>query len=186
MHKTSQNLTNISSNKMINVIDDIDIDTVVKQYLMIEKQIQWVDMPPLRKQAGLQYANDEENLWAAGTGKLTGLVNPEHQYKNLNPLLAGTIFQDIIDKYKLVRTRFMWVNGMSCYSMHRDLSPRIHVPIITNPECYFVLKTGAEGLIEHLPAGKVYWTDTRIHHTFMNCSMEPRLHLIGVPVSEQN
>ena len=171
---------------MINVIDDIDIDTVVKQYSMIEEQIQWVNMPPWRKQAGLQYADEEENLWATGTGKLAGLVNPEHQYKNLNPLLRGTIFQDIIEKYKLVRTRFMWVNGMSCYSLHRDLSPRIHVPIITNPECYFVLKRGSEGLIEHLPAGKVYWTDTRIHHTFMNCSLEPRLHLIGVPTSEQN
>jgi hypothetical protein len=163
---------------MINVIDDIDIDTVVKQYLMIEGQIQWVDMPPWRKQASLQYAEESENLWAGGTGKLSGT---EHQYKNLNPLLQGTIFEDIINEYKLVRTRFMWVNGMSCYSIHRDFSPRIHVPIITNPECYFVIKQGSEGLIEHLPAGKVYWTDTRKRHTFMNCSLEPRLHLIGVP-----
>jgi hypothetical protein len=168
---------------MIKTIDDIDIDTVVKQYSMIEEKIQWVDMPPWRKQAGLQYASEESNLWAAGTGKAFG---PEHQYKNLNPLLRGTVFEDIINEYKLVRTRFMWVNGMSCYSLHRDFSPRIHVPIITNPECYFVLKQGSEGLIEHLQAGKVYWTDTRMQHTFMNCSMKPRLHLIGVPESEQN
>lgn len=173
-------------NRMIKVIGDIDIDLVLKQYSMIEEQIQWVEMYPHHKQAGLQYAEETENFWAGGTGKLRGLVNPEQQYKNLNPLLQGTIFEDIINQYKLVRTRFMWVNSMSCYSMHRDLSPRIHVPIITNPECYFVMKTGSEGLIEHLPAGKVYWTDTRIHHTFMNCSPEPRLHLIGVPTSEQN
>lgn len=171
---------------MINVINDIDIDLVLKQYSMIEEQIQWVDMPPWRKQAGLQYAQETDNLWAAGTGKLTGLVNPEQQYNKLNPILRGTIFEDIINEYKLVRTRFMWVNGMSCYSIHRDISPRIHVPIVTNPECYFVLKTGSDALIEHLPAGKVYWTDTRIHHTFMNCSMEPRLHLIGVPVNTKN
>jgi hypothetical protein len=171
---------------MIKVIGNIDIDLVVNQYMAIEDQIQWVEMYPHHKQAGLQYAEETENLWAGGTGKLTGLVNPEHQYNNINPLLRGTIFEDIINEHKLVRTRFMWVNRMSCYSMHRDLSPRVHVPIITNPECYFVLKQGSEGLIEHLPAGKVYWTDTRIHHTFMNCSLEPRLHLIGVPVSEQN
>jgi hypothetical protein len=166
---------------MINAIANIDIDRLVNQYFMIEEKIQWAEMPPKGKQAGLQYSEIEDNLWEAGTGTLTGLVNPEHQYKNLNPLLRGTIFEDIINEYKLVRTRFMWVNGMSCYSMHRDLSPRIHVPIITNPECFFVLKTGTEGLIEHLPAGKVYWTDTRMQHTFMNCSSEPRLHLIGVP-----
>ena len=166
---------------MIKVVGNIDIDLVVNQYSLIAEQIQWVEMPPHHKQAGLQYAEETDNLWAGGTGKLTGLVNPEYQYNNINPLLRGTIFEDIINEHKLVRTRFMWVNGMSCYSMHRDLSPRIHVPIITNPECYFVLKQGSEGLIEHLPAGKVYWTDTRIHHTFMNCSREPRLHLIGVP-----
>ena len=87
---------------MINVIDDIDIDTVVKQYLMIEGQIQWVDMPPWRKQASLQYAEESENLWAGGTGKLSGT---EHQYKNLNPLLQGTIFEDIINEYKLVYSK---------------------------------------------------------------------------------
>lgn len=166
---------------MIKVIGNIDIDTVVNQYLIIENQIQWVKMPPYHKQAGLQYAEDSDNLWSEGTGKLKGLVTPELKYSNLNPVLRGTIFEDIINEHKLVRTRFMWVNRMSCYSMHRDLSPRIHVPIITNSECYFVLKKESEGLIEHLPAGKVYWIDTRIHHTFMNCSMESRLHLIGVP-----
>jgi len=167
---------------MISVIGNIDIDLVVNQFWFINKDIWWVDMPPRGRQAGLQYdTEDRENLWAAGTGKLTNLQCPELQYKNLNPMLKGTIFQDIIQEYKLVRTRFMWVNGMSCYSVHRDLSPRIHVPIITNPECYFVIKQGTQGLIEHLPAGKVYWTDTREYHTFMNCSAEPRLHLIGVP-----
>lgn len=171
---------------MIKILDDIDIEKVVRQYSAIEDQIQWTEMPPHHKQAGLQYADETDNLWAGGTGKLSGLINPEHQYKNLNPILQGTIFEEIINRYNLVRTRFMWVNRMTCYSIHRDLSPRIHVPIITNPECYFVMKQGSEGLIEHLSAGKVYWTDTRIHHTFMNCSLESRLHLIGVPISEED
>jgi hypothetical protein len=147
---------------------------------MIEDQIQWAEMH-FYKQAGLQYAEHTDNLWAGGTGRLTGLGNSEHQYTNLNPILQGSIFEDIINEYKLVRTRFMWMNGRSCYSMHRDMSPRIHVPIITNPECYFVLKAESGGLVEHIPAGNVYWIDTRIRHSFMNCSMEPRLHLIGVP-----
>lgn len=167
---------------MIDVIGNIDIDLVLKQYSMIEPSIIWVDMPPKGKQAGLQYdTDDRENLWSAGTGTLSGLENPELKFKNLNPLLRGTIFEEIIQEYKLVRTRFMWVNGMSCYSIHRDLTPRIHVPIITNPECYFVMKQENQATIDHLPAGKVYWTDTRKYHTFMNCSLEPRLHLIGIP-----
>jgi hypothetical protein len=166
---------------MIDIIGTVDIDEVLAQYFLIEGQIQWADMPPKYKQAALQYAEPTDNLWGGGTGKLEGLTNPEQQYKNLNPILQGTIFEDIINEYKLVRTRFMWLNSRSCYSMHRDMSPRIHVPIVTNPECYFVLKPESGGLVEHIPAGNVYWIDTRIRHSFMNCSIEPRLHLIGVP-----
>jgi hypothetical protein len=167
---------------MINAVGSIDSNQVLKQYLLFEKEINWVDMFPKGKQAGLQYATEEEeNLWSAGTGSLTGLSDTELQFNKLNPLLHGTIFDQIIQEYRLVRTRFMWVNPMNCYSIHRDLSPRIHVPIITNPECYFMFKQGSDAHLQHLSAGTVYWTDTRIPHTFLNCSYEPRLHLIGVP-----
>jgi hypothetical protein len=166
---------------MISVIGNgIDIESVISQYHMIEEKIQWMEMPPKGKQAGLQYADETSgNLWGESTGKFLGLANPEPTFKNLNPLLTGTIFEEIINEHKLVRTRFMWLNGMSCYSMHRDMSPRIHIPIITNPACYFVFRDSK--IVEHMPAGDIYWTDTRQAHTFMNCSAEPRLHLIGVP-----
>ena len=71
----------------------------------------------------------------------------------------------------------MWLSPMTCYSIHKDSTPRIHIPMITNPECYFVFKAG---IIQHMPAGAVYWTNTVNLHTFMNCSDKPRLHLIGV------
>lgn len=165
---------------MINIIGTVDIEQIINQYSAIEAEIGWAEMPPKGKQAGLQYADEtSENLWAESTGKFISLVNPEPKYKHLNPLLSGTIFEEIIKEHKLVRTRFMWLNGMSCYSMHRDMSPRIHIPIITNSACYFVFKE--DRTIEHMPAGNVYSVDTRKLHTFMNCSPEPRLHLIGVP-----
>lgn len=167
---------------MINVVGSIDSNQVLSQYMLLEKEINWVEMAPKGKQAGLQYADeDTENIWSGGTGYLAHLESPELQFKNLNPLLRGTIFDQIIQEYRLVRTRFMWVNPMSCYSIHRDLRPRIHVPIITNPECYFMFKHDSGTHMEHLSAGTVYWTDTRIPHTFLNCSYEPRLHLVGVP-----
>ena len=71
----------------------------------------------------------------------------------------------------------MWIGPYACYSIHKDDTPRIHVPIITNPECYFVFK---QGLLSHLPAGSVYWVDTTKFHTFMNCSDTPRLHIVGI------
>jgi hypothetical protein len=175
---------------MIKFIANIDSALVMRQYSLIEEHIHWVDILSKGKQASLQYADAyTENLWADGTGSLAGLggsgglvdiTNPELKYNNLNPLLLGTIFEEIIEQYKLVRSLFMWINSMSCYSIHRDLNPRIHIPIITNPECFFVFKEDPHSTIEHLTTGKVYWTDTRKMHTFINCSREPRLHLIGV------
>jgi hypothetical protein len=61
--------------------------------------------------------------------------------------------------------------------MHYDKNPRIHIPLLTNPECYFVFKNG---MIQHLEVGSSYWVDTRLHHTFINCSAQKRLHLVGV------
>lgn len=60
--------------------------------------------------------------------------------------------------------------------MHKDESPRIHIPLISNPECYFVFQ---QSIVTHLSVGQVWWVDTRHRHTFMNASTQDRLHLVG-------
>ena len=70
----------------------------------------------------------------------------------------------------------MWMGGKSCYSMHRDQTPRLHIPLVTNPQCYIVFQ---KGQVEHLTTGSVYWVDTRLEHTAMNGSDVDRLHLVG-------
>ena len=156
---------------MIKVIDAIDSQTILNEFNRLEKDIVWLDVPS-KKQSGIQYCIGED-MWLSATGKN---YSSESKYNELNPLYKGTIFEEIINKYKLIRTRFMWVSPFTCYSMHQDSSPRIHIPIVTNKECYFVFK---KGIIQHMPIGSVYQTDTRHFHTFMNCSSEHRLHLVG-------
>ena len=155
----------------IKVIGTVNIDEILTEYTKLENDIKWTEYGN-KRQAGLQY-KDNEDHWTDATGKSKG---QELTYTNLNPFFKDTIFETIINKYKLVRTRLMWINPMVCYSMHRDSTPRIHIPIITNPECYFVFK---QGIIKHLSCGVVYWTNTVEYHTFMNCSDMPRLHLVG-------
>jgi hypothetical protein len=156
---------------MIKTLDTIDGNLILNEYNRLEKDIVWLEAGN-KKQSGLQYMIGED-MWIGATGKQN--FN-EKGYTELNPLYYGTIFEEIINKYKLIRTRFMWVSPHTCYSMHQDSSPRIHIPIITNTECYFVFK---KGIIQHMPVGSAYYTDTRHFHTFMNCSSENRLHLIG-------
>jgi hypothetical protein len=158
---------------MIKLLSHISLQPLLDEYRRVEKDIQWTNYGHKGRQVGLQF-KDGEDPWTSAVGKSQG---DEFAYTNLNPFFKDTIFEELISKYKLLRTRLMWVGPYACYSMHKDQTPRIHVPLITNTECYFVFK---HGLISHLSAGNSYWVDTTRFHTFMNCSDQHRLHLIGV------
>jgi len=161
---------------MLKKLHDIDVLPILTEYIHLEKKIEWTVMGSKGKQAGIQHLAGE-NIWSSAVGKGRGI---DLTCNELNPHIKNTIFEKLIVDYKLTRTRLMWVNEMSCYSIHKDKTPRIHIPLITNPECYFVFKDNIQATMEHIPTGAVYWTDTRKYHTFMNCSTKARLHLIGV------
>jgi hypothetical protein len=158
---------------MIKLLSNIDVNLLLNEYSRVEKDIQWTNYGHKGKQSGLQYAMNEDP-WSSAVGKGKG---QEINYNNLNPFFKNTIFEEVINQHQLLRTRLMWVGPYACYSMHKDQTPRIHIPLMTNTECYFVFK---HGLISHLSAGSVYCVDTTKFHTFMNCSDSHRLHLVGV------
>ena len=158
---------------MIKTIKKIDHEEILNEYRKIESGIQWIDYGHKGKQAGLQHKKDED-VWSSAVGKNSG---NETDVSILNPYFKNTIFESIINEYDLKRTRLMWSGPFSCYSMHNDDSPRIHIPLITNVNCYFLFRNDSP---EHMPAGKVYWVNTRRRHTFINCSEEWRLHLVGL------
>jgi hypothetical protein len=122
---------------MIKVLGDFDIDLLLTFYNSIESDINWSEYNN-GKQAGLQYREgsdpwtDAVGAWKQGNTKWKdGLINP---------FFHNTIFEEIIKKYNLSRTRLLWSRPLSCYTMHQDYSPRIHIPLVTNPDCYFVFK----------------------------------------------
>ena len=154
------------------LIENINVTPIIHNLNEIEKDIIWTEYTQ-GKQTGLQYKADED-AWTSAVGKSSG---KELEYTELNPFFKETVFENIIKKYNLKRTRLMWINPKSCYSLHTDETPRIHIPLITNPECYFLFKPG---LMHHLPANSVWWVNTKLSHTFLNCSDAPRLHLVGV------
>jgi len=157
---------------MIKLLETINTQEILKNFNLLEEKIIWTDFSQGR-QAGLQYKLGED-FWTSAVGKSQGA---ELEYTELNPFFKDTIFETIIEKYNLKRTRLMWVNQKSCYSLHSDETPRIHIPLITDPECYFLFKPGS---LNHLPTDSVWWVNTKLRHTFLNCSEHPRLHLVGV------
>jgi hypothetical protein len=157
---------------MIKILSQINIQTLLDEYRRLEKDIQWTEYGHKGKQAGLQYKLDEDP-WSSAVGRSKG---NELEYTKINPFFKNTIFELFINHYNFKRTRLMWVGPYACYSMHTDSTPRIHIPLITNPECYFVFQTGT---LTNLTKDHVWWVDTTKAHTFMNCSKEHRLHLVG-------
>jgi hypothetical protein len=158
---------------MIKILETIQEQLILDVYNTIEKDIVWTDYGSKSKQTGLQF-KDGDDHWNSAVGKS---IDSELFYKHINPFFKDTIFEELIIKYNLYRTRLMWVKPYACYSMHKDNSPRIHIPLITNPDCYFVFRNNT---VVNLTQGHVWWVDTRMTHTFMNCSESPRLHLVGV------
>jgi hypothetical protein len=158
---------------MITIIKKINTLEIISSYMKIEKGIQWTEYGHKGKQAGLQY-KDGDDVWSSAVGKSKG---NEFGINLLNPFFKDSIFESIIAEYNLKRTRLMWSGPFSCYSMHKDTSPRVHIPLFTNKDCYFLFNDRPPS---HMPEGFVYWVDTRKFHTFVNCSEKSRLHLVGI------
>jgi hypothetical protein len=120
--------------------------------------------------------------WQAGVGKSTAKTPDwEHSFKHLQPELAGTVVADYLEwlAVPVYRTRIMLSRPKSCYSTHRDYSPRLHLPLVTNEQCKFLFTKPAR--LIHMPAdGNTYWVDTRHEHTFLNGSIYDRLHLVMI------
>jgi hypothetical protein len=157
---------------MIKEIGNFNAGLFKSEYEKIESQIVWGFETDKGKQAALQY-REGEDIWKGAVDRGKG---KELEYDIINPIFKDTIFEELINKYNLKRTRFMWLNRWSCYSLHRDLTPRIHFPIYTNNQCFLIFKNAT---VENLKEGTIYYTDTRHLHTAMNGSEEKRLHLVG-------
>jgi len=157
---------------LIKILDTIDVAPIIDEYARLEPNMSWADYGFKGKQVGLQHKINED-VWASAVGRSSG---DEFASSILNPFFKNTVFEELINKYKLFKTRLMWLNPYACYSMHQDESPRIHIPLVTNSQCYFIFKAIPP---YHLAINNVYLTDTTRPHSFMNCSEEPRLHLVG-------
>ena len=93
-------------------------------------------------------------------------------------LFKETYIEDVInllnDQYKVYRGRFMMMKFKTCMSMHVDVTKRIHIPIITNPDAFMVINDN----IYRLEVGRVYITDTTYPHTAVNAGKKNRVHLV--------
>jgi len=159
----------------VSIISTINHLKILNEYHNLESKIEWPEKNSKSIQCGLQYAIGEDPSSSA-IGKLKQ-YRYEKEYKKINPLFQNTIFEEIINQFDLYRSRLMWLSPYSCYSIHKDRTKRVHIPLITDPSCLFIFPDIPD--IIHLSAGNTYIVDTTKMHSFCNFSNTSRLHLIG-------
>jgi hypothetical protein len=98
-------------------------------------------------------------------------------------LYIGQIIRDLYEQHDgkfQGRANLLWLGPNRQYAFHNDphTPHRYHIPLITNEECYFLLRN-TETYRIHMPAGTAWYLDPiRVDHTFVNNSETPRLHLL--------
>jgi len=141
-----------------------EIEAVKERLTVLEYQNQWC----------LQLPKGETNpTYGSREGK-----DLKHTELDFNEWLFEDMAytRTVVELMKMTRTRYMENEPKSCMSYHKDPSKRIHIPLITDPDCFILVgKT-----IHHLEVGDAYLVDTTQKHSFINMSKKcKRVHLVG-------
>ena len=161
------------------------------QYDIEEIRRTWEELSSVRLSPSQWYQNTQTMLqhsdtctdpYTEGCGSIKRAhPRTEKDFRHLNPIYKGTIFEDILKEVGACRSRIMIKPKHTCYSLHSDRTGRYHLPIITNPQAFFVFTDPDNprlATLDHIPAdGHVYWTNTTRTHSFLNGG-DKRTHLV--------
>ena len=154
------------------VIDTVDIDKIKQELSTIEHKQTYSLQGKYKDDDPTKYiipANSSKNAWER---------SPKNQVAKdlVVPLFDLPYVNSLMNKFKIGYGRLCFLQSKTCYTYHKDISKRIHIPIETNDQCFFVL----DDEVIRLPAdGSVYEVDTTKMHTFVNGSMSTRTHIVG-------
>ena len=127
------------------------------------------DLPKYDTQLSLQVTADG----SSGEGQLAKLDYKEEDFNVFAYDIPYT--NSVLSELGMYRTRLMNMKPKTCYSYHWDPTKRMHIPLLTNENNFFVI----DDEISRYPAdGSYYLIDTTKKHTFVNASFENRLHIV--------
>jgi|TARA_R110000868_G_scaffold219408_1_gene470432 hypothetical protein len=152
----------------INITSLLQEANGVKQFLSLG----WRDVSQIGLQGHKPNLNPVDE-WKASIERTTKLQYPETYFRHL--LFDLPIINRFIEKYGLVRTRLINNNSQKCDIIQQGMTKSIHIPLISNPNCFIVI----DNQMFYLEPGKIYLTNTTRKHTYMNASSSPRIHITG-------
>lgn len=165
----------VTVSKLYNV-DAVFFQELKNEVLDIINRVGWNN----GTQIMLQTLDPVVEDWFTGVGKLKLLTEQdEKKYRHIQPSLKGTNIEKLLSSTPLpvYRSRIMKVDPKRCYSIHHDMSCRLHLAIKTNESCLFLFPELSK--YNHIPVDRgVYLVDTRETHSFVNCGEDERVHIV--------
>ena len=128
------------------------------------------DLPEYDTQLSLQVTADG----SSGEGQLAKLDYKEEDFNVFAYDIPYT--NSVLSELGMYRTRLMNMKPKTCYSYHWDPTKRMHIPLLTNENNFFVID---DEISRYHADGSYYLIDTTKKHTFVNASFENRLHIVG-------
>lgn len=110
------------------------------------------------------------------------LPDDEWKWDTIHNAFASTYIEEIYNQlkteWKIGRVRFMRMHQTNrALSFHYDDSIRLHIPIITNKDSWFMLADNSMHQMDQL--GRLYYLDaTQNHSALMLSRREDRVHLV--------
>lgn len=144
---------------------------------------------PRRRQICLTHRKDSIDPYYEGTGSLYNyeearFVYDEKDFCIFHQDWRSSYLHEVylqmkqLLPYQVGRVRLMLLNPATCLSIHKDSGFRLHIPIETNPNSFFIFP---DQVPVHLSAdGSVYLVNTTHFHTAINGDRhKPRVHLVA-------
>lgn len=161
------------SNQVVIPVDlQFDADKLIDVYKKVEYLVNSAD-----KQLSITSINGNDIV--GGTGLIEKLAAPECDYNKLNDIFKGTYLEEVhntlVEKFNVIRGRYMTLMGRKCYSYHEDPTWRLHIPLITFPTCIFLIEDKVYRLHN---VGQVYLVNTTLTHSAMNMTLNDRIHIV--------
>lgn len=152
---------------------DINLSRIIDE---VEEYIFPYENFGYKNQICLQGLNEKSDPYYGSRGLKE--IDSEYAEKDFNVFVFPEMIytNKIVEDLGLCRTRIMRMKPKTCLSYHYDPSPRIHIPIITNPSCFLLIGKKAHYLKAN---GSAYLVDTTKWHTAINASFDSRTHLVG-------
>jgi len=106
---------------------------------------------------------------------------PEVDLNLMNEWFKNSYVEEVIniinETYNTTKWRFMRLSSeRRAYSYHKDETKRLHIPLLTNDECMFIIE---KQLYEMNQPGVLYEMDTTQYHTALNLGWSDRVHMVG-------